>query len=60
MMKTKPKDYNVYDNLATEKHWTTGSRAKTKDRGENTIDTHMKMKNHDIKGGILTSRLVLL
>jgi hypothetical protein len=60
MMKTEPKDHNIYDNSATEKHWTTGSRAKTKDRGEITTDMHTKMKNRDIKGRVPMSRPVLL
>jgi hypothetical protein len=60
MMKIEPEEYNVCDNSATNKHWTTGSRAKAKDRGARTTDTHREMKNHDIKGGVPMSRPVLL
>lgn len=56
MIETEPNDYNVYDNLVSEKHWMMGSREKAKDRGVNTTDTHMKMKNRDIKGGVPMSR----
>jgi hypothetical protein len=60
MMKIEPKEYNVCDNSATDKHWTTGSRAKAKDRGARTTDMHREIKNRDIKGGVPTLWLVLL
>jgi hypothetical protein len=59
MMETESDDYNVCDNSTIQKHWTTGSREKAKDRGESTIDMHMKMKNRDIKGGVPMLRLLL-